>query len=51
MPLAQAQQLHMPAVTSVMLEELDARIALGFGDKLPVPFYRMPRKQFMREML
>lgn len=51
MPLAQAQQLHLPAVTSVMLEELDARIALGFGHKLPVPFYRMPRKQFMREML
>ena len=51
MPLAQAQQLHMPAVTSVMLEELDACIALGFGHKLPVPFYRMPRKQFMREML
>jgi 8-oxo-dGTP pyrophosphatase MutT (NUDIX family) len=51
MPLADAQKLNLPAVTSVMLEELDARIALGFGHKLPVPFYRMPRKQFMREML
>ena len=51
MSLAEAQKLHLPAVTSVMLEELDARIALGFGHRLPVPFYRMPRKQFMREML
>ncbi len=30
----------MPAVTGVMLEELDARIAAGFGHDLPVPFYR-----------
>ena len=51
MTLAEAQQLHLSAVTSVMLEELDARIALGFGHKLPVPFYRAPHKHFMREML
>ena len=41
----------MPAVTGVMLEELDARIADGFGHDLPVPFYRMPRGRFMRELL
>jgi len=51
MPLAQAQQLDMPAVTGVMLEELDARIAEGFGHDLPVPFYQMPRGRFMRELL
>ena len=51
MPLADAKQLDMPAVTGVMLEELDARIAEGFGHDLPVPFYQMPRGRFMRELL
>ena len=39
MSLAEAKQLDMPAVTGVMMEELDARIADGFGHELPVPFY------------
>jgi 8-oxo-dGTP pyrophosphatase MutT (NUDIX family) len=51
MPLSQAKELDMPAVTGVMLEELDARIGDGFGQDLPVPFYRMPRGRFMRELL
>jgi 8-oxo-dGTP pyrophosphatase MutT (NUDIX family) len=51
MPLAEAKQLDMPAVTGVMLEELDARIADGFGHDLPVPFYSMPRGHFRRELL
>ena len=51
MPLAQAKELDMPAVTGVMLEELDARIADGFAHDLPVPFYSMPRGHFRREML
>jgi len=51
MPLAEAKQLDMAAVTGVMLEELDARIADGFGHDLPVPFYRMPRGRFVRELL
>jgi hypothetical protein len=41
----------MPAVTGVMLEELDARIAEGFSHDLPVPFYRMPHGRFTRELL
>ena len=44
----EAKQLDMPAVTGVMLEELDARIADGFGHDLPVPFYSMPRGRFKR---
>ena len=40
MSLEEAKQLDMPAVTGVMMEELDARIADGFGHDLPVPFYR-----------
>ena len=51
MPLAQAKELDMPAVTGVMLEELDARIADGFAHELPVPFYSMPHGRFRREML
>ena len=51
MALAEAKQLDMPAVTGVMMEELDARIADGFGHDLPVPFYRMPRGHFQRELL
>jgi 8-oxo-dGTP pyrophosphatase MutT (NUDIX family) len=51
MPLEEAAQLDLPAVTRVMLEELDLRIAAGFRQELPVPFYRMPRGHFLREVL
>jgi 8-oxo-dGTP pyrophosphatase MutT (NUDIX family) len=51
MTLAEAKQLDMPAVTGVMMEELDARIADGFGHELPVPLYSMPRGHFRRELL
>ena len=51
MPLTEAKQLDMPAVTGVMLEELDARIADGFGHDLPVPFYRMLHGKRSRELL
>src|SRR5262249_15592330 len=51
MPLADAKALDMPAVTGVMLEELDSRIADGFAHELPVPLYSMPRGRFRREML
>jgi 8-oxo-dGTP pyrophosphatase MutT (NUDIX family) len=51
MPLTEAKRLDMPAVTAVMLEELDARITDGFGHDLPVPFYRMVRGSFLRELL
>src|SRR6185437_460024 len=51
MPLGDAKELDMPAVTGVMLEELDARIADGFAPELPVPFYSMPRGRFKRELL
>lgn len=50
-PLTEAKQLDIPTVTAVMLEELDARIADGFGHGLPVPFYRMIRGSFLRELL
>lgn len=51
MPLAEAKALDMATVTGVMLEELDARIAAGLRHDLPVPFYRMDHRHFVRELL
>jgi 8-oxo-dGTP pyrophosphatase MutT (NUDIX family) len=51
MPITEAKRLDMPAVTGVMLEELDARITDGFAHELPVPLYRMPHGRFIRELL
>jgi 8-oxo-dGTP pyrophosphatase MutT (NUDIX family) len=51
MPLTDAKKLDMPAVTGVMLEELDGRIAEGFRHDLPVPLYRVVRGTFQRELL
>lgn len=51
MPLKDAKALDMPAVTGVMLDELDQRIAEGLRHDLPVPFYRMVRGNVIRELL
>lgn len=51
MSLPEARELDVPAVTSVMLEELELRLAQGFRHDLPVPFYRNPFGRFIREML
>jgi 8-oxo-dGTP pyrophosphatase MutT (NUDIX family) len=51
MPIAQARQLDMPAITAVVLEELEARIAAGFRHKPPAPFYQMLHRHFVRELL
>ena len=50
-PIAEARKLDMPTITNVVLQELEARVAAGFGHDLPVPFYRMPHKAFTRELL
>jgi 8-oxo-dGTP pyrophosphatase MutT (NUDIX family) len=50
-PIAQARALDMAAITAVMLHELEARIASGFGHDLPVPFYQMRHRRFVRELL
>lgn len=49
--LEAARRLDLPRITSVMLEELEHRIAAGFGPDLPVPFYREERGRFVREEL
>ena len=51
LPIAEARNLDLPTVTGVMLQELEARVAAGFGHDLPVPYYRMPRKIFLRKLI
>lgn len=48
LPVAEAKRLDLPTITQVALEELEARVAKGFGHDLPSPFYRMLRKRFVR---
>jgi 8-oxo-dGTP pyrophosphatase MutT (NUDIX family) len=50
-PIAEAKQVDMPAITAVILAELEARIAAGLDHDLPVPFYRMHHKRFIRTLL
>ncbi len=51
LPISEARSLDMPTITGVALKELEARVAAGFGQDLPVPLYRMPRNRFMRHLL
>jgi 8-oxo-dGTP pyrophosphatase MutT (NUDIX family) len=51
MPIAQARHLDLPAITAVVLEELETRIAAGLARDLPVPFYRMIHRHFVRHLL
>ena len=49
--IAEAKALDLPPITTVILGELEARIAAGFAHQLPVPFFRQKRGRFVREML
>ncbi len=51
LPIAAARAMDIQTVTDVALQELEARLAAGFGHDLPVPFYRMRRERFTRELL
>jgi 8-oxo-dGTP pyrophosphatase MutT (NUDIX family) len=50
-PIAQAKELGLVAITQIVLIDLAARIAAGFGHELPVPYYRTLRGRFVRELL
>jgi len=50
-PIDEARTLDMPAITGVVLEELEARIRAGLGHDLPVPFYRMLNRKFVCDRL
>ena len=46
-----ARALDLPPITGVILSELEARIAAGFGPQLPVPLFYQKRGRFVREEL
>ena len=52
-PIAEARQLDIPTITSVILEELENRLADdgSLSVKAPVPYYHMVRGSFIRETL
>jgi len=50
-PIAEAAKLDLPTITSVVLEELNARVAAGMAHDLPVPFYFTKDEKFFRELL
>ena len=47
LPIAEAKSQDLPTITQVALDELQARVAKGFGHDLPSPFYRMLHKKFV----
>jgi 8-oxo-dGTP pyrophosphatase MutT (NUDIX family) len=47
----EVEKLEMTTITKVVLQELEARSAAGLRPDLPVPFYRMLHRRFVREML
>jgi 8-oxo-dGTP pyrophosphatase MutT (NUDIX family) len=51
LPITEVERLEMPTITKVALKELEARSAAGLGHDLPVPFYRMLHRRFIREVL
>jgi 8-oxo-dGTP pyrophosphatase MutT (NUDIX family) len=51
MSIEEARRLDMAAITGVVLQELELRIAAGFGRELQVPFYRMRHRRFVRKLL
>ena len=53
LPISQAKQADIPGITRTILEELESRLR---DDPLlrpggPVPFYRLIRNRFVREIL
>jgi 8-oxo-dGTP pyrophosphatase MutT (NUDIX family) len=51
MSIKDARHLDMPAITAVVLEELEMRVAAGLARDLPVPFYQMIHRRFVRHLL
>jgi hypothetical protein len=49
--IADAKKLELPTITLTILDELEHRIAAGYAQELPIPFYSMHQKRFRRELL
>jgi 8-oxo-dGTP pyrophosphatase MutT (NUDIX family) len=50
-PIREARELDLPTITQKVLEELERRIAGGFDPALPVPFFRMLHRRYVRATL
>ena len=48
-PIAETDRLDLPAITRVVLKDLESRVAAGFSHRLPVPFYYERNMKFQRE--
>lgn len=49
-PIDDTEELGLHAVTAAILDELRARAAAGMRPGLPVPYYRMKNRRFVREL-
>ena len=49
--IAESVHLPLPDITEIILQDLKARVAAGFEFDASVPFYRMQRNRFTREMI
>ena len=49
--IAAAQNLNLPVITSLVLDELETRLKAGFRPELPVPFYCQREDDFTRELI
>ncbi len=50
-PLNKAERLHVPMITRAIIQELQHRIAAGFSELLPIPFYHVQHRRALRELL
>lgn len=51
LPISDAQRLNQSMITTTVLDDLQRRIAAGFGRGLSAPFYHMQGQRFTRELL
>lgn len=51
LPISAAQQLDLPIITDLVLDEISSRLRAGFGPDLPVPFYATRDGNFTRELI
>ena len=50
-PLEEAQALDLPVITGVILRELERRLGAGLPHWMPVPWYRVVRGAWRRQLL
>lgn len=50
LPLAQARSAEVPSITRMVLKDLEDQLAQGFGEDLPIPYYRFARGTRQRNL-